>query len=920
MKIITWIKLLLVVLLPAQLVALPPVSNTLNITGTTVGAPKALFPLLGSTPGSCSLNGTAEPYSLYSVSTDANTTVTINITNVIDGGGTDDTGIFVYSGTFDPMSGCTNFIKILNDPVGSNLTFAATANTVYTIAVVGLFGTEDDFGTTLTATTGNISLGGAPATPSSISGVTTQCPNITMQTYSVVQDLSVETYNWTVPTGWIITGGDETHSITVTTGTAGQNGNITVSATNDLGTSGESTLAVTVNPLPRLQASINGVTVTSNNDGITDMGTVNLCGNGAMNNLYVSSDWVELNAAPTNNLKVFQKVVSSTNTTVPICNNCVVALTAYNTSLAVTLNLSDPNMPGTLVASYQIWNDVNNNDLIDMTECSGDIIQFTFNQPSVVAFGTPSVAHVTCFGGNNGSIVVSATGGTGTKTYTISPNIGTQSPSGTFSSLTAQTYTFTATDASGCTKTTTATVTQPTAVTFGTPTVTNVTCNGGNNGSVVVSATGGTGAITYSISPIIGTQSPNGTFSGLTAQTYIFTATDANGCTKTTTAEVTQPTAVTFGTPIVKNLTCLGGNDGIVVVSATGGTGAISYAILPNTGVQNLSGTFSGLKAQTYTFTATDANGCQATTTAIIAGGLPAIICPPSININPNQLNSSGIPLTSVTGELSFAQFCFSANQVVFTDRIYDVHCDMVTPLDGSPANIIYNPNERGDVVRIFLRLFNATNVGSSISYSCTQWIYVNSFKLIDVSFPSDQTLLCANSPIEPNDAMIGGVLVAGKGKPTIQGKPLRLELTNNLSASYTDVRITNTNGFTIKRTWVVKNDCTGETRSIIQNLTFRNDAGTCPSMTSFISGNIQREDLMAVPAQIMVQNADNESLNSTTSTQYSFNNLLMNNRYRITPERPNTDWNIGVTTFDIALISRHVLGVSTFSFKPVQI
>src|SRR5439155_271978 len=215
--------------------------------------------------------------------------------------------------------------------------------------------------------------------------------------------------------------------------------------------------------------------------------------------------------------------------------------------------------------------------------------------------------NVTCNGGTNGKVVISASGGTGAITYSISPSVGTQSPSGTFNNLTAQTYTFTATDANGCTATTTATVTQPSAISFAAPTVTNVTCNGGTNGKVVVSASGGTGGITYSISPSVGTQSPFGTFNNLTAQTYTFTATDANGCTATTTATVTQPSGISFAAPTVTNVTCNGGTNGKVVISASGGTGAITYSISPSVGTQSPSGTFNNLTAQTYTFTATDA-------------------------------------------------------------------------------------------------------------------------------------------------------------------------------------------------------------------------------------------------------------------------------------------------------------------------
>ncbi len=84
----------------------------------------------------------------------------------------------------------------------------------------------------------------------------------------------------------------------------------------------------------------------------------------------------------------------------------------------------------------------------------------------------------------------------------------------------------------------TATVPVCLPINFTAPVVTNVKCAGGNSGKVVVSATGGIGGITYSISPNIGTQSPAGTFNGLTAGTYTFTATDGNLCTNAITATV----------------------------------------------------------------------------------------------------------------------------------------------------------------------------------------------------------------------------------------------------------------------------------------------------------------------------------------------------------------------------------------------
>ena len=508
MKIINWIKLLLVVLLPVQLLALPPMGSTLNITGTTVGAPTAKFPLLGSTSGSCSLNPTAEPYRLYTITCDMSTTITINITNVIDAGGsTDDTGLFWYSGTFNPAAGCTNFSKICNDPMGSNLTFSATANTTYTFAVVGLFGTADDFALTLTAGTGNISSNTSP-----VFG---------------------------------------TPSVTNVGCNGGSNGSVTVSATG-----GSGAISYSISPSVGTQSS------TGTFSGLT-----------AQTYTFTATD-----------------ASGSTKTTTA-----------------------------------------------------------TVTQPTAIVFGTPSVTNVTCNGGSNGSVVVSATGGTGAISYSISPSVGTQSPSGTFNGLTAQTYTFTATDANGCTGTTTAVVTQPNPVVIISLVATDATCAGGNNGRIIGTAGGGSGSGTYSISPNIGTQSPSGTFNGLTAQTYTFTATDSKGCTKTATVTVGQPTAVVI-TPTITNARCFGGSSGAIAISVSGGTGSISYTISPNANTKSVTSPYTGLTASTYTFTATDGNGCVKTQTAVVTQPSQIVIATPIITNASCIGNSDGKIVTSASG------------------------------------------------------------------------------------------------------------------------------------------------------------------------------------------------------------------------------------------------------------------------------
>ncbi|MDR6969397.1 hypothetical protein J2X31_003428, partial [Flavobacterium arsenatis] len=90
----------------------------------------------------------------------------------------------------------------------------------------------------------------------------------------------------------------------------------------------------------------------------------------------------------------------------------------------------------------------------------------------------------------------------------------------------AGSYTVTITDANGCSIQKNFTINAPSALTA-TQSQTDVSCNGGSNGTASVVASGGTGSYTYSWSPSGGTAA---TASGLSSGNYTVTITDANGC------------------------------------------------------------------------------------------------------------------------------------------------------------------------------------------------------------------------------------------------------------------------------------------------------------------------------------------------------------------------------------------------------
>ncbi|MBK8192266.1 MAG: hypothetical protein IPK76_03255 [Lewinellaceae bacterium] len=135
----------------------------------------------------------------------------------------------------------------------------------------------------------------------------------------------------------------------------------------------------------------------------------------------------------------------------------------------------------------------------------------------------------------------------------------------------AGTYTVTVTDANGCTKTTSATITQPTPIVLSTV-VTNVLCNGVASGIIDLSATGGQGTKTY----LWTNGQTSQDISGLVAGTYTVTVTNANGCTKTTSATVTEPPALVLSTTQV-NVLCNGAATGSINLTVSGGTGSKTY-------------------------------------------------------------------------------------------------------------------------------------------------------------------------------------------------------------------------------------------------------------------------------------------------------------------------------------------------------
>ncbi|MDR3679008.1 MAG: T9SS type A sorting domain-containing protein [Flavipsychrobacter sp.] len=237
--------------------------------------------------------------------------------------------------------------------------------------------------------------------------------------------------------------------------------------------------------------------------------------------------------------------------------------------------------------------------------------------------------NVYCYGGNNGTITLSVSGGNPPYTYAWAGPNGFTSNSQNLTGLVAGTYTVTV-RGSTCYSTLAVVVTQPTQLTL---TASGVACIGSTM-NLYANPSGGTAPYTYSWAGPNTFNSYNqnpvvGTVTASLAGNYTVTVTDADLCTASYTAAVGAyliPNLSTHATYV----TCYGGNNGSVSLSVSGGTG-FSYLW---TGPYNYTSTgqnISNLVAGVYTVNVTSNTGCTASNVDTVLQ-YPAVVASASSN------------------------------------------------------------------------------------------------------------------------------------------------------------------------------------------------------------------------------------------------------------------------------------------------
>lgn len=287
-----------------------------------------------------------------------------------------------------------------------------------------------------------------------------------------------------------------------------------------------------------------------------------------------------------------QVTVSTTDALCKDSANGTITAVAINGVAPYTFSWSNSGTGGSLTGLIAGTYTVTVTDFNGCTSVNSGIVA----EPTAI---TSSVltTDASCSGFADGIVNLTVSGGTPNYTFIWSNTSTTQN----LTAVAAGKYFVTITDLNGCIKVDSATVNDGITINASLDSISNIDCNGGNNGFIRVLGIGGTNPYTYSWSNSATTNA----ISGLVAGSYTVTITDLNGCFKDTTINISEPNAIVTSVTSI-DVSCFGGNDGEAFVTVNGGITPYTY-LWSNTVTSD---TIKNLTAGKYIVTITDANNC----------------------------------------------------------------------------------------------------------------------------------------------------------------------------------------------------------------------------------------------------------------------------------------------------------------------
>ncbi len=538
----------------------------------------------------------------------------------------------------------------------------------------------------------------------------------------------------------------------------------------------------------------------------------------------------------------------------------------------------------------------------DCVEPCADVELFTFTTEAI-----PN--------GIGGTANATLIGGSGPITYSWSNGENTNE----VSNLTAGNYTIIATDSIGCTAMDSIEI-KADSTFFANLNIVNNTCFGENNGTISVEIIGGNAPFTlvWSDSTLSGDSLQN-----LPDGDYTLTITDSTNATVVVSATINSggPISLSSADSKIVAESCPNVGDGQLSLVAEGGMAPYTYIIGTDT---TDNGVYLNLNAGTYIVNIIDVNGCSANDTILIgntiAGTLSAeftaAVDDLTINLNSAVNDTSatyswtfgnGSTSTEMNPSVTYTEVgAFEICLSITNDCGTATTCQTLSVGVTGPITFVVN-NLNGaasDTVVIPVTVNNFVNI---VSYQKTIQIQDTSLARFVGIASMNLDGLTAENFFQIDDHTITNVWFDN----TATGQTL----TNN-TVIYNLMVLIDSEVDTCVGISIVNNPVASQVVGIMGNevaeVPFEIDNGEiCTQATAQITGNILRETGTALAGvQIGVSNFD---MTPTTNINgdYLVEKLSIGNPYEITPAL-NTPLLESVSTFDIVLINRHILGTRT--------
>ena len=218
-------------------------------------------------------------------------------------------------------------------------------------------------------------------------------------------------------------------------------------------------------------------------------------------------------------------------------------------------------------------------------------------EPNLIVLSALAV-DVLCFAESNGTIDLTASGGTMPYQYSWSTGEIIED----LSNLGSGSYTVVVTDINGCMDSLSTTIAEPAGLGLS-AVVTDAPCGGatGNIGAIDLTVTGGTTPYAYAWQSGPNTED----LFNLGGGSYTVVVIDTNGCINSLTVVVAQPSSLSLSS-MSTDVTCFGHVDGSINLTVAGGVQPYTYSWDNGDTVEDI----LNLAANVYTVTVTDSNLC----------------------------------------------------------------------------------------------------------------------------------------------------------------------------------------------------------------------------------------------------------------------------------------------------------------------